>query len=167
MKVMDLRISAQQIIDYLKANIQKYKNYYNESSLMQKIGAVAKTAGVNTVFTALKVYYAMKSKDVPVKDKIILAAALGYFIAPIDLIPDIFGLLGIVDDGIILKWAYDRINAYITPEMIEAAEKQLHKWFPKARIEESLLKSNAVVNDEDIMAQMMEDHITKEDYEMS
>ena len=127
---MDINYNAHQIIEYLKQNIQKFKAFYSDSAFIQKIGKVAKIAGATTVYTALKVYYALKSKDVPIKDKIVLAAALGYFIAPIDLIPDIFGILGIVDDGIILKWAYDRISVYVTPEMEEEAKLQLKKWFP-------------------------------------
>ena len=133
---MDIKMSAQTIIDYVKANLQKFKDYYSESSLLQKINMMAKTAGVKTVYMVLKVYQAFKSKEVPVKYKIILGAALGYFIAPFDLIPDIFGVLGIVDDGIILKWALDNINAYVTPEMENAAKMQLLKWFPDANPDE-------------------------------
>ena len=134
-----IKYSAQHIIDYLKDNLQRFKEYYSESELMKKISSVAKTAGSNTVFVALKIYFAMKSKDVPVKEKIILGAALGYFIAPFDFIPDIFGVLGIVDDGIILKWAYERVNAYMTPEMEQEALNQLHKWFPKAQVNDPIL----------------------------
>lgn len=135
MKPMHTSFNHQQIIDYVKANLQRFKDMYSESALMQKLSLMAKTAGTKTIYMVLKVYYAMKSKDVPVKYKIILGAALGYFIAPFDLIPDIFGVLGIVDDGIILKWALDSISAYITPEMENEAKAQLLKWFPKANLE--------------------------------
>lgn len=138
--MIDMKLHAKQIIDYVKENLQSFKNMYSESELMKKIGSIAKIAGTKTIYMVLRVYYAMKSKEVPVKYKLILGAALGYFIAPFDLIPDIFGVLGIVDDGIILKWALDQVEPYITPEINEKARTRLLKWFPNAADTDALNK---------------------------
>lgn len=131
---LDAKLHAINIINYLKENIQKFKDYYNDSAFAKKMNSIARLAGVKMAYMALTIFYAMKSKDVPIKDKVIMAAALGYFIAPFDLIPDIFGVLGIVDDGIILKWAYDNIRSYITPEIEVKVNEQLKKWFPESEI---------------------------------
>ncbi len=52
---------------------------------------------MKVVYPALLLQYMMKSDDVPLKAKLILSAALGYFILPIDFIPDFAPLLGFTD----------------------------------------------------------------------
>ena len=48
------------------------------------------------------VFIAMKRKDTPILAKIIAAAAVGYALSPVDLIPDFIPVLGFLDDLLIV-----------------------------------------------------------------
>ena len=64
----------------------------------------------------------------PLKTKLAIYGALGYFILPIDAIPD-FLPLGFSDDAAALVPAFMLASAYITPEIEEMAKKKADKWF--------------------------------------
>ena len=71
----------------------------------------------------------MKTEKTPLKDKAIVIGALGYFICPIDLIPDIMIGTGFLDDASILMYALTTISSSITPEIRLDARKRLHQIF--------------------------------------
>ncbi len=56
---------------------------------------------------------------VPASRKAMLAAALGYVAAPIDLIPDRFPLLGILDDVMVAALALDAFLGGVPDEVLE------------------------------------------------
>lgn len=84
---------------------------------------------MKVVYPALLLQYMMKSNDVPLKAKLILSAALGYFILPIDFIPDFAPLLGFTDDLGVLLLIIRQMAVYITPEIRKNAREHLQKWF--------------------------------------
>ncbi|MFZ5860002.1 MAG: YkvA family protein [Spirochaetota bacterium] len=47
-------------------------------------------------------YYVLRSGRIPLKTKLLGSLALGYFLSPIDLIPDFIPILGQLDDALIL-----------------------------------------------------------------
>lgn len=71
----------------------------------------------------------MKSDDVSLKTKLILSAALGYFILPVDFIPDFAPLIGFADDLGVLLLILRQMAVHITPEIRKNAREHLHKWF--------------------------------------
>ena len=75
-------------INIFKNNLQKYAGDYNANTLFEKIKGAAKKMGIKVVYAALILYYATFDKDLPAKDRLMLLAALGYLILPLDLIPD-------------------------------------------------------------------------------
>jgi len=107
----------------------KYRKHYSDASYWDKLKRYAKIAGMKVVYPALLLQYMMKSDDVPLKAKLILSAALGYFILPIDFIPDIAPLLGFTDDLGVLLLIIRQMAVYITPEIRKNARTHLHKWF--------------------------------------
>lgn len=100
---------------------------------MGKIASVAKKAGASTVYYALLIYYALMSDKVPTSKKVIAIAALGYFIAPVDFIPD-FILMGLLDDGSVLLFAINQILPYITDDVKAKALAKLNDWFGETDI---------------------------------
>ncbi len=106
-----------------------YKDYYNEQSFKQKLQKFAKTAGVQVAYSALLLFYMMKEPLVPLKAKVTIAAALGYFILPTDAIPDFLPLIGFGDDLGVLIFALSQISGNITPDIQEKAKSQLRSWF--------------------------------------
>lgn len=126
---MDINYTKEQIINYLNQNLEKFKRIYSESDFLKKIVLVAKRVGATATYNALKIYYTLKESELPVKDKILVMAALGYFIAPIDLIPDFLGVVGLTDDAIVLGWVTKKLGAYVTPEIEDKAKKKTEKIF--------------------------------------
>ena len=101
-----------------------YEKHYSESSFWDKIKSVAVKAGYELINKALQLYYAMQSPSMPAKDKAIVIAVLGYFILPIDVVPDFIPGLGFADDLAALAWALKTISSNITPEVKEKAQQR-------------------------------------------
>lgn len=106
-----------------------YREHYSDATFWDKLKRYSKVAGMKVVYPALLLQYLMKSDDVPLKAKLILSAALGYFILPIDFIPDFAPLLGFTDDLGVLLLIIRQMAVYITPEIRKNARNHLHKWF--------------------------------------
>ena len=70
-----------------------------------------------------------KSKNVGVKTKVSIAAALGYFILPTVAIFVFTPLIGYSDDLGVLLFALTQISSSITPEIKEKARQKLKDWF--------------------------------------
>lgn len=55
---------------------------------------------------------------------ILMVGALGYFILPMDIVPDVLGPIGFVDDGAALTFAFERAIALFSGTSIETAMKK-------------------------------------------
>jgi len=107
----------------------KYRKHYSDGSFWGKLKRYSKVAGMKVVYPALLLQYMMKSDDVPLKAKLILSAALGYFILPVDFIPDFAPMIGFADDVGVLLLILRQMAVYITPEIREQAREHIRKWF--------------------------------------
>ena len=96
---------------------------------MDKIKETAKKAGLKAIYMALLLYYALESPTITVMDKAIIYGALGYFISPIDIVPDILPLIGLTDDIAVLAWAFSRVKHNVTDMTREKAKTKLKIWF--------------------------------------
>lgn len=115
-----------------------YAQKYNEKSLTAKITNYSAKAGQKVVYAVLLLYYVMKNPGVGFKTKLTIAAALGYFITPIDAIFDLTPLLGYTDDLGVLILVLAKVSSSITPEIKLKARQKLGEWFNK-RDERELL----------------------------
>ena len=106
--------------------------------MWNKIKNVAQKAGVKVVYAVLLLYYISTDENVSAGDKAKIYGALGYFILPIDLIPDITPGIGYTDDMAALLWALKAVWDNITPDIERKAKEKLHEWF--GTIRESDLK---------------------------
>ena len=71
-----------------------------------------------------QLYLVLKSPDTPMLVKAGILAVLGYFICPIDLVPDLVPIVGYGDDLTVVAAELATIAGYITPTIErEAAEK--------------------------------------------
>lgn len=127
--------AAQEVID----NGAKYSRHFSEDSFFNKIVEYGKTAGTKVVFAALLLFYAMKSDKIPVTEKALVVAALGYFILPIDLIPDFIPIVGYADDLTVLYVALKKVTSYIDSDIISQAKEKLTGWF--GTVDENDLRS--------------------------
>ncbi|MEY4902890.1 MAG: hypothetical protein RLZZ292_705 [Bacteroidota bacterium] len=102
---------------------------FSETSFWSKIRRYAKQAGEKTIHTVLLLFYAYKRSDTPTWAKTVIIGALGYFLSPIDAIPDITPLVGYTDDMTVLAGALATVAAYINDEVREKTKIQMAKWF--------------------------------------
>ncbi|MDE7080584.1 MAG: DUF1232 domain-containing protein [Muribaculaceae bacterium] len=117
------------------SNLQKYAAYYDPNALFEKIKKVAKKAGVKIVYAVLILYYATLDKDIPVKDRLLILAALGYFILPVDLIPDALPG-GFADDMAALVFVLKQVWGNLTPSTMQKARDRVREWFGNVTDEE-------------------------------
>lgn len=106
----------------------KYEKEYSESRLWEKIKKVAKKAGIKVIYYVLVLFYALQSENVTIAEKALIVAALGYFILPLDLIPDFIPIAGYGDDAAVL---YGLIKAldFIDERVKAQAKSKLKEWF--------------------------------------
>ena len=111
------------------ADLSKYESEFSFDNLMNKIKESAKKAGLKAIYMALLLYYALESPTISTMDKAIIYGALGYFICPIDIIPDILPFIGLTDDIAVLAWAFSRVKRNVTDMTREKAKTKLKIWF--------------------------------------
>ena len=107
----------------------KYTNYFTDSKFWEKMKEVAKKVGLKVTSYALILYYVLQKDEVPLKDKIIITGALGYFILPIDLIPDFIPIAGYTDDVAGMLFAIKKCMNYVDDEIKEKVSAKLISWF--------------------------------------
>jgi len=116
-------------------NLTNYEGEYSDKKLASKVGRVFKKAGQKVIYIVMVLYYLVKSDVLSAKDKTLIYGALGYFILPIDLIPDTIPALGYTDDLALLIAAFFAVVNHITPEIKAQAADRCRKWWPDFDVE--------------------------------
>lgn len=120
---------------YKKYNVDKYKDNYSESGLFSKITGSIKKAGLSLIYKALQLFYVAQNPNVPMKIRAAIIAPLGYFISPIDLIPDITPLVGFTDDAAVIAGAMMIAQFYINDDVRQRAKDTIRKLFGDSAVE--------------------------------
>jgi len=108
---------------------KKYTSYFTDGEFWEKLKKIAKKVGLKTTSYALILYYVLKKDEVPMSDKALITGCLGYFIIPIDLIPDLAPVLGYTDDVAGMLFAVKRCMKYVDNEVKENVTNKLVSWF--------------------------------------
>jgi uncharacterized membrane protein YkvA (DUF1232 family) len=111
------------------ANDEAYHNKDPKQMLFEKLKKYATKAGIKLVYVVLLLYYTLQKDNVPFKAKAIILGALGYFISPIDAVPDFLPILGYTDDFGAVMMALATVSMYIDNEIRNKAQAQLKSWF--------------------------------------
>ena len=109
----------------------KYSKDFSEESFWDKIKNVLKTAGLELIYKALQLYYAMQNPNCPMYIKAAIVTALGYFISPIDLIPDFTPFIGFTDDLAAVGAALAIASAYVDENVNRQAKQTIDNLFGK------------------------------------
>jgi uncharacterized membrane protein YkvA (DUF1232 family) len=107
----------------------EYADRYSEESFWEKLAKYALAAGRELIEMVLTIYYCMLDKDTPEWAKAIIIGALGYFISPVDAVPDVVPVVGYTDDLAVLGAAFMAVAAHIKPEHKKKARKTMRTWF--------------------------------------
>lgn len=118
----------------------QYSAQYSEEGFWHKVKTTARGAGVTVLETGLKMYYAARDDKTPAWAKATLYSALGYFICPIDAIPDMLPVVGFSDDLGVLIAAAATTAAHITDEHGTKAKELVRRWLPAAQSKQKDIK---------------------------
>ena len=108
----------------------------NLNLLLPKIKSYAKRAGRLAAKPVLQLYFVLKEDSTPRGEKAWIIAALAYMFIPLDVIPfRKFGLLGWLDEGAAITFAYNKVKKHITPQINFEVERLLDLWFAENIVE--------------------------------
>ncbi len=113
----------------MKNPFNKYAAVFSENELLSKIKNYFRDAGIRVVYSALLLYYAFTRKETPIWAKNIILGVLGYFISPIDALPDLTPIIGYTDDLGVLSFGLVTLACYINTEVRKKARLKLKDWF--------------------------------------
>ena len=81
-----------------------------------KLNEVSNTKFIDNIkvfIRMIKAYTKGVYREVSVKSMLALVAAIVYFVMPVDLIPDIIPVTGLVDDFAVVMWVYNQLEKEI------------------------------------------------------
>lgn len=113
-------------VSAIEENADAFAKYFSESKLVDKLQKTAKAAGATVLYPAMMLWKLFKSDSVPTGKKTLIIGALGYFILPIDLIPDALLGVGYADDAAALMACLKAVLENITTDIPVEAKKELH-----------------------------------------
>ena len=113
----------------------KYAKDYSEDSFWEKIKGCLKSAGKELIYKALQLYYVMMRPDCPIYIKGGIIAALGYFISPLDIIPDFIPFVGFTDDLGVVAAGLVMSQFYVDENVKRQARETLDNIFGKGTSE--------------------------------
>jgi len=113
----------------LMSEANGFSKEFSDDGFWNKVIKYAKTAGQEVIEKALWLYYAAQNPQTPTWAKTTIYGALGYFILPIDAIPDMLPGVGYTDDLGVIAAAITAVSMYITDEVKQQAAQKLRDWF--------------------------------------
>jgi len=124
---------------YNKSNIpikkleetKQYGEYYDDNRFWKKVKRIARKSGRTVLRPVLLLYYLMQDSNVSIKDKAYIIGALGYFVLPIDVLPDFIVGLGFTDDLAIVGLLLKHLQNCITPEIEERVNQKINELLHK------------------------------------
>ncbi len=115
--------------NFTTQELTQYKQNFNEKDFWKKLRRMAYKVGSKMIYYALVLYYTFTDENTPARYKAVIAGALGYFILPLDLIPDFLPFTGMADDWAALLAAVTYVATAITPDIKARAQLKLQDWF--------------------------------------
>ena len=106
-----------------------FEDAYSEQSFWHKIRTLADRIGKELLEKVLWLYYVTQDKAVPLHVKAQIYGILGYFVMPLDAIPDSLPLIGYSDDLSLIAITVANVALYITPEIKQKTRERLSLWF--------------------------------------
>ena len=114
----------------MKFSFRLPENKLKGKKLIHFIKDKTKQLSQSLVYSVLLMYYAFNSCETPLFAKNIILGILGYFLAPIDSIPDFTPLFGFTDDLGVISFGLVSIACYIDGGVREKAINKMN-WLYK------------------------------------
>lgn len=113
-------------------DLKMYEANYSYIGLINKVIEYAAVIGKELIFKVLQLWYVLQKPEVPIEIKTIIIGSLGYFICPIDAIPDAIPGLGYTDDAAVIAFALFIAATYVDKDVNEKAHKKMESIFEVA-----------------------------------
>ena len=110
-------------------NSSELAKAYSGDNFWEKVKKFALIAGKEVIEKALLLYYTLEEPNLPTWVKPVVIGALGYFISPIDAIPDVIPIVGFTDDLGVLAAAFGAVAIYVNDNVKEKTRIKLKEWF--------------------------------------
>jgi uncharacterized membrane protein YkvA (DUF1232 family) len=115
---MVTKLEGERLVDELTSKADPARRAKIDAQFEGKLARI-RTDGLLAadVIARLEVMWTMfhaPDEEVPWKQKALIMGALGYLVAPIDLIPDLAGKAGYFDDKMVINIVYRRLGAAVT-----------------------------------------------------
>ena len=130
---IDMEFDGEQ---FKQADMDKYAKNYSDEGLLSKIKGAIKKVGAGLIYKALQLFYVTQNPNCPLKIKAGIFAALGYFISPLDMIPDFAPIVGYTDDAAAIAIALTLAHIYIDDDVKRKAQDKLVDLFGKKILSE-------------------------------
>lgn len=118
-------------------------NIINYAVLWDRLSMFATKVGRISTRPVLLLYYVMRSKETPKKDKLLIFSAISYLVFPIDILDARrLPIIGWFDEVASISVAYQKVCKHITPEMEAKVDAILDRWFPEYTPYELIENSN-------------------------
>lgn len=104
-----------------------HSRHYSERAFLRKVARFGKLA---FLADALALFYCLKDPGTPRWVKTLIVAALGYFILPLDAIPDLAPIVGFLDDAGVISATLATIVAHVQERHRQQAREFLSKFKP-------------------------------------
>lgn len=127
-KTIEMEFDGEQ---FKQADMDKYADEYSDESFLSKVKSAVKKAGANVIYKALQLFYVTQNPACPKKVKAAIFATLGYFIMPLDIIPDFAPIVGYTDDATAIAAALVLAHAFIDDSVRQRARETLTNFFGK------------------------------------
>jgi uncharacterized membrane protein YkvA (DUF1232 family) len=124
--VADLKDEAEKLN---AEDINQHEKDFSEEKFWTKVQKLSKKAGASVVYAVLLLYYTLQKPEVPIKVKATIVGALGYFILPLDIIPDLAVGVGYADDLSVVLFALVQVALYVDDEIKLQAKNKLRDLF--------------------------------------
>lgn len=107
-------------------NLKVYEKHFSESELWNKVAKIGKSIGATLIYPVLLLLNLLKSSETDLKEKTMIIGSLGYFILPVDLLPDAIAGVGFTDDIAALSAVISALASCITKEIQEQSKQKCH-----------------------------------------
>ena len=104
-----------------------YSTSYTDESFWNKITKIPGDTGCAVLRAAFTLYVLLRESSTPVWAKAAIIGALGYFIFPLDTIPDILPGIGYADDLAMMTLLLGQLYAFINQDIKDQVETMLPK----------------------------------------
>ena len=105
-----------------------YEKDFSSQNFFAKLANQAVKAGKELVENGLVLYYTLQDDDTPLWARTAIVGALGYFISPIDFIPDLTPILGYTDDASVIAAALVTVAQCIKPKHKTQAKETVQEY---------------------------------------